>query len=87
VAVNCCVVPRAIDGDAGVTANETSEAAVIVSAVDPVTMPEVAVMLAVPWATLVASPWVGATLLIVAVEGVSELQVTVLVMFCVLRSV
>ena len=48
VAVNCCVVPKAIDGFAGETAIETSAAAVTVSVVEPVTEPEVATMLAVP---------------------------------------
>jgi len=42
VAVNCCVVPLAIDGFAGVTAIDDSTAAVTVSVVDPVTEPDAA---------------------------------------------
>ena len=42
VAVNCCVPPLAIDGFAGVTAIDTSVAAVTVSVVLPETVPEVA---------------------------------------------
>ena len=48
MAVNCCVVPSAIDGFTGATASETSDADVTVSVVDPVTDPEVARMFAVP---------------------------------------
>ena len=48
VAVNCWVVPRAMDGFAGETAIETSAAAVTVSVVEPVIEPEVATMLVVP---------------------------------------
>ncbi len=56
VAVNCCVVPRAIAGLAGVTAIDTRAAAVTVSVVEPETEPEVAVMVVDPAATLVARP-------------------------------
>jgi hypothetical protein len=42
VAVNCCVLPLAIDGLAGVTAIDTSVAAVTVNIVLPETLPEVA---------------------------------------------
>ena len=42
VAVNCCVVPLGIEGLAGVTAMDTSVAAVTVSVVEPVMLPEVA---------------------------------------------
>ncbi len=87
VAVNCCVVPRAIDGVAGVTAIETRAAALTVRLVDPVTEPEVAVMLAVPSPWLLASPWKPAVLLIVATAVASEAHCTVVVMFCVLLSV
>src|ERR1700691_6712481 len=84
VAVNCCVVPSAIDGAAGVTAMETSVAAVTVRVVDPLMEPVVAVMFAVPSPVLLANPCVGAALPIVATAGVSELHCTVSVMFCVL---
>jgi len=87
VAVNCCVVPRAIDGVAGVTAIETSAAALTVNVVDPVTEPEVAVMFAIPWPWLLANPWEPEVLLIVATAVASELHCTVVVMFCVLLSV
>ena len=83
VAVNCCVVPRGIVAVGGFIAIETSAAAVTVSTVELLTEPEVAVIVAVPSATLVASPM----LLIVAVAGVSEDHVAVLVRFCVLPSV
>jgi hypothetical protein len=42
VAVNCCFVPFAIEGFAGVTAIDTSVAAVTVKVVDPVMPPETA---------------------------------------------
>ena len=87
VAVNCCVVPSASEGVAGVITNETSAAAVTVSVVDPVTVAEVAVMVAIPWPSLLAKPCVGAALLIVAAAAVSELHCTVSVIFCVLPSV
>jgi len=87
VAVYCCVVPSAIDGAVGVTAIDTSAAAVTVTVVDPLIVPEVAVIVAVPSPTLVASPVVCPAMLIVATVGVSELHCTVPVMFCVLPSV
>jgi hypothetical protein len=40
VAENCCLAPRRIDGFAGVTAMDTSEAAATVRLVEPVTIPE-----------------------------------------------
>jgi hypothetical protein len=76
------VVPRGIDGIAGVTAIETTWACVTFIAVDPVIEPEIAKMLALPAATPVASPDVA----IVATAGVSEFQVTEAVRFCVLPS-
>ena len=56
MAVNCCVVPLAIDGSAGVTAIDCSVAEVTVTVVDPVTLPLVAVMVAEPGATPVTRP-------------------------------
>jgi hypothetical protein len=56
VAMNCCVVPNAIDGLSGVTAIDTSAAEVTVNVVEPCTEPEVAVILAVPVSALLASP-------------------------------
>ena len=87
MAVNCCCVPSAIDGVAGVIAIETSTAAVTVNVVDPVTEPELALIVAVPSARLLAKPVVVVALLIVATDVVSELHCTVAVMFCVLPSV
>jgi hypothetical protein len=83
VAVNACVVPGAIAAVDGAIAIETSVALVTVNRVEPLIEPEVAEMLAVPWATLVAKP----ALLIVAVAGAAEDHVAVLVRFCVLPSV
>ena len=56
VAVNCCFVPSAIDGSGGVTAMDTSAAAVTVNVAVPVTEPEAAVIFAEPVLTLVAKP-------------------------------
>jgi hypothetical protein len=83
VAVNGCVVLRAIVAVGGLMAIEVSVAAVTVSPLEPLTEPEVAEMLAVPCAALVAKPGV----LMVAVAGVSDDQVAALVRFCVLPSV
>jgi hypothetical protein len=87
VAVNCWLVPSAIDGVAGVIASDTSAAEVTVSFVDPVTDPDVAVMVAVPAPVPLANPGFGGTLLIVATAETSELHCAVPVMFCVLPSV
>jgi len=80
--VNCCVTPLAIVGFAGFTAIETRVAPVTVSTVEPTTDPEVALIVLVPAATAVASPPAP----IVAVAGVPDAQVTVLVRLCVLLS-
>ena len=77
VAVNCCVAPAAIDGLAGVTATETSVAAVTVKVVDPEMLPDAALIEEVPTATPVASP----PAVTVAVAGVAELHVTLEVRF------
>jgi len=83
VAMNCCVMPRETVGAGGLIVIDTSAAAVTVSSVDPLTVPELAVMLAIPITTICASP----ALLIVAVETVSDDHVAVLVRSCVLPSV
>jgi hypothetical protein len=83
VAVNCCVVPIAIVAVGGLSAIDTSAAPVTVSPVDPLTVPEVALTVAVPLPTLCPSP----VLLIVAVVGVSEDHVAVAVRSCMLPSV
>ena len=87
VAVNCCVVPRAMDGLGGFTVIETSAATLTVRVVDAEIDPIVAEMLELPVATLVASPWLPAALLIVATKTSDEAHCTELVMPCVLPSV
>ena len=57
-----------------------------VSVVDPFTLPRVALIVVEPEPTLVARPFEPAVLLIVATPVADELQVTVVVMFCVLLS-
>jgi hypothetical protein len=56
VAVNCCVVPAAIDEVCGVTLIELSAAEVIVTVIDCVTLPDAAVTVALPEPTPVATP-------------------------------
>jgi hypothetical protein len=83
VATNCCVALLAMVGAVGVTAIETSVAAVTVSVTGGdviVVAGIIAVMLVVPTATGVARPW-GATLLMVAVAGVDDAHVTWVVRF------
>jgi hypothetical protein len=76
-------VPLAIEGFAGVTAMETSVAAVTVRLVDPVTEPCFAEIAAVwPEVTPVANP----VALIVAAVALDDAQVTELVRSCVLLS-
>lgn len=87
VAVNCCVVPRAMEEPDGLTAIETKAAGTMVMVVLPLTEPEVALMEADPVATLVASPCEPVLLLMVTTEICDELQLTVAVRFCVLPSV
>jgi hypothetical protein len=71
-------LPAATDADAGVTAIEVSTGAVTVSVTEPVIVPELAVIVADPCATPVASP----PLLTVATDVADELHVTVLVRVC-----
>jgi hypothetical protein len=63
----------------GVTATEVNTAAVTVSVADPLTVPEVAVIVAEPCSTLVANP----LLLTVAIDVAEDDQVTLSVMFSV----
>jgi hypothetical protein len=77
--VNCSVLPAATDGDAGVTAIEVRTAAVTVSVVEPLIVPDLAVMVEVPIDTPVANP----PDFMVAIEVDDELQVAELVRFCV----
>ena len=79
MAVNCCVVPVDIKGLEGVTAIETRAGAVTVKTADPLTVPEVAVIVVMPAATELAKP---AELMVAALIA-EEVQVTELVMLAV----
>jgi hypothetical protein len=72
VAVNCCCVPAAIVGVAGLTAIEVKCAATTVSVEESVNEPNVAVMVVWPAPAVVTSPDV----LTVATDVEEELQVT-----------
>jgi len=87
VAANCRFVPSEIDGVAGATAIDTSVAGVTVKVVDPLTDPDVAIMLVVPVPTLVATTCVPPTLLTVATDSLSTLHCAVCVMSWVVPSV
>jgi hypothetical protein len=66
---------------------ESRVAGVTVSAVEPAMEPKVAVIVDCPVATLVATPTLGAELLMVATAGSELLQATELVILRVLPSV
>jgi hypothetical protein len=68
-------LPAATEAVAGVTAIEVSTAAVTVNVAEPLIVPDVAVMVVLPFAMLVASP----PLLMVAIDLADELQVAVVV--------
>jgi hypothetical protein len=70
----------------GVTARDTSVAGVTVRAVEPETLPDVAVIVVDPAATEVARPLEPAALLIAATPVLDELQVTDAVRSCVVLS-
>jgi hypothetical protein len=78
--VNCWVLPAATEGVAGVTEIAVKTAAVTVNVAKPLMLPEVAVTVAVPEATLVARP----PLLMVAIPVADEVHFAELVRFCVL---
>lgn len=86
VAVNCCELPWAIVGLAGVTLMEVKVASVTVNDALDDNPANSAVMIAVPLATPVAKPLVGEALLMVATEAGDEVQLTELVRFCELPS-
>jgi hypothetical protein len=86
VAVNCCCVPTSIVGADGDTVIELRDALLTVNEALPETPPDVAVIVAFPAATAVATPFVPAVLLMVATAVADELQFTELVRFCVLPS-
>jgi hypothetical protein len=73
-------------GLAGVTVMETSVAGVTVSSVVPDMLPDIAVTVVEPAATDAAKPFDPATLLIVAIPTLDELQVADAVRFCVVLS-
>jgi len=81
-ALYCCVVPKAAVALAGVTAIDSKAAGLTVSTAEPEMLPEVAEIVDVPVAALVAIPAV----LIVATLAAEEFQVTVLVRSRVLPS-
>jgi hypothetical protein len=82
VAVNCWPLPAATVAVAGVTEIDVNSAAVTVNVAEPLIVPDLAVMVAVPGATPVANPPV----LTVATAVVEEVHLAVLVRFCVLPS-
>jgi hypothetical protein len=86
VAVNCCVVPSAIEGLAGVIVIEASAAAETLSVVAPVMPAEVALIVAAPALPVVTRPCDPPTLLICAMVGTLDVHCTVCVRFCVLLS-
>jgi hypothetical protein len=73
------VLPAATDAVAGVTEIEVNTAAVTVNVAEPLIVPDLAVMVVLPLATLVANP----PLLTVAIDFAEEVQVAVVVRFCV----
>jgi hypothetical protein len=77
VATNCSVVPVKIEGFVGVTAIDCSVASVTVNVVDPLTAPDVALIVDVPTPAPVARP----PAVIVAAAVFDELHVAVLVRF------
>ena len=86
VAINCYVNPSAMLGLVGVTAIADSVALFTVRVVVPETVPKVAVIVAEPAATDVASPLEPAVLLIVATDTFEELHATNDVISCVVLS-
>ena len=83
IATNCWLVPLAIDALPGLTDNDTRTGAVTATLTEPVIEPEVAVIVVVPGATLVAYPSAP----IVATPGTAAVQVADCVKSCVLPSV
>ncbi len=73
-------------GLAGVTEIDKSVAGVTVRVVDPVMLPNAAVIVDVPAARQDARPFDPAALLIAATVALDELQVTEAVRFCVVPS-
>ncbi len=87
VAVNCCCVPVAILGLAGVTARAMSVAEVTVSVVDPEISPDDAVIVVSPAAMPDAVPLVPEVSLIVATALSDDVQIVDSVSSCTVLSV
>lgn len=82
MAVNCWVSPFAIDGLGGFREIETKVAGVTDSVVVPLIVPDAALIVLCPVATLVASP----PRLTVATPGTEELHVAAVVRSCMVPS-
>lgn len=80
VAVNCWVEPLEIEGLVGLMAIETKFANVIVTEVDPLTVPEVAVIVADPEETPVMTPLVLTVAIVASELDQRTLPVRVLVL-------
>jgi hypothetical protein len=83
VAVNCWLVPLAIDALPGLTDIDTNTGDVTANVAEPVIVPEVAVIIVLPGLTLVAYPAAP----IVATAGTDAAQLADCVRSCVLPSV
>ena len=77
--MNCSAVPAATEAVVGVTEIEVNTAGVTVNVAEPLMVPEVAVMVALPGAALATNP----PLLTVATDVAEEVQLAVVVRFCV----
>ena len=77
VAVNCCGAPRTMVGVGGLIAIETSVAEFTTIVADPLTEPEVTVIVVVPALRVLASPAVTDVSLMVATKAVAEVQCAV----------
>ena len=82
VAVNCWLAPTAIEKFAGVTVIDAKVGCVTVNSVEPLTVPDVAVIVEDPAATPIANPDVD----IVAVDAIADDQTAVAVKSFVLPS-
>jgi hypothetical protein len=82
--MNCCLLPAAIEAFDGVTAIETSDGAVTVSAVEPVTPLKTALMVVLPVATPFARPPAAtvATLVCLELHVTREVRFAVLLLKC-----
>lgn len=87
VATNCCAVPSAINGFAGLIVIVSNTAGVMVNVVLAVMFPELAAIVLVPAATAVATPWLPLALLTLATVGALELHTTLCVTVCMVPSV